>query len=102
MKLVEIDDRGLTTCVNNPMIIDDESYSKLRVMSNLDNVMNEILKTPMSDAEKWTLYSQVLQKYLNHAKISSRKIDTNILPVNNNNESNRFPVDEQALNKRTT
>lgn len=47
----------------------------------------------MSDGEKWTLYSQALQKYLNHTKISTRKNDANILPVNNN-ESNRFPVEE--------
>lgn len=86
MKLVEVDDNSLSTCTNNNnMHIDDSSYSKPRVLSTLDNVMNGILEGKMSDADKWLLYSQALQRYLNHAKINSRKADSNFVsPVSKN------------------
>lgn len=83
MKLVEIDDNALSPCANSSVHIDDESYSKPRVLSTLDNVMNKVLRAQISDADKWMLYSQTLQKYLNHAKVNSRKSDCNFAyPVN--------------------
>lgn len=83
MKLVEIDDINISSCANNNVHIDDNSYSKPYVMSALDNAMNEILSTPISDGDKWKLYSQTLQRYLNHSKFTSRKIDTDFsYPVN--------------------
>lgn len=82
MKLIEVDDRTLLSCNNN---IDDESYSKPRVLSTLDDVMNEILRAQISDADKWRLYSQALQRYLNHTKLSSRKKDSDLVIPNDTN-----------------
>lgn len=77
MKLVEIDNDDISTHTNNSRI-NDEEYAKPHVLSPLDNIMNKILKTPfISDGEKWRQYSQALQRYLNHVKITSRKIDYN-------------------------
>lgn len=77
MKLVEIDENNFSSYSNNAAQIDDDSYSKPRVMPTLDSAMNEILRAPISDGDKWKLYSQTLQRYLNHAKFTARKIDTN-------------------------
>lgn len=72
MKLVEIDDNTTSTCNNTRT--DDENYTKPFVLSTLDNIMNEILRTPISDSDKWRLYSQALHKYLNHVKITTRNV----------------------------
>jgi len=78
MKLVEIDDRDIPMLTNNNNSIDDENYTKPRVLSSLDDIMNKILKIPdISDLEKWKLYSQALNRYLNHAKITSRNMTNN-------------------------
>lgn len=75
MKLIEIDDNNISSnAYNNDRYIDDEDYSKPRVLPTLDNIMNEILRTAnISDVDKWRLYSQALQRYLNHLKIASKK-----------------------------
>lgn len=71
MKLIEVDDNTVHTRGDNNTYIDDEHYVKPRVLSTLDDIMNEILKTPsISDVDKWQLYSQALQRYLNHVKIT--------------------------------
>lgn len=78
MKLIEIDDNNISSYSNNNSCVDDENYSKPRTLSSLDNIMNEILRAPIiSDADKWVLYSQALQKYLNRVKISSQKSSYN-------------------------
>lgn len=95
MKLVEIADNMHTACSNIPRI-DDDSYLKPRVLSTLDSVMSEILRAPISDGDKWTLYSQSLQKYLNHAKVTTKKPDCNFSYSPNNKET--IPVDEETFN----
>lgn len=73
MKLIEINDNNSPSYVNNNINVDDENYSKPRVLSTLDNIMNEILNKPISDSDKWQLYSQALQRYLNHVKYGTQK-----------------------------
>lgn len=78
MKLIEIDDNSNNLIANNSSCIDDENYSKPRVLSILDSIMNKILTTPsISDVDKWKLYSQALHRYLNYVKITSQKNDYN-------------------------
>lgn len=89
MKLVEIDDSNISSNVINNSRIADEDYSKPFVLSTLDNVMNEILKAPMSDFDKWQLYSQTLQRYLNRVKVTSRKTEPNFTYPENNEERKR-------------
>lgn len=98
MKLVEIDDNNLSPSGNIGVIIDDNSYSKPRVMSTLDNVMNEILRAPITDSDKWKLYSQALQRYLNHSKNISKKNDRNISCPINNDGNKGIPVEENSFN----
>lgn len=100
MRLVEIDGINSSTCANYGNRIDDDSYSKPCVMSTLDNAMNEILMAPMPDGEKWKLYTQTLQRYLNHSKFNSRKIDSNFsYPKNNNGSKNiTFQPAENSFN----
>lgn len=84
MKLIEIDDINVPSPANNSINIDDENYSKPRVLSTLDNIMNEILSKPIiSDVDKWQLYSQALQRYLNHVKHTSQRLNYNPLPPEN-------------------
>lgn len=77
MKLVEIDE-NISSCIPKNERIDDEKYLKPCVLSALDSVMSEILNAPISDVEKWGLYSQTLQKYLNRIKFSSKEINSNV------------------------
>lgn len=100
MRLVEIDDISSSTCANYDNRIDDDSYSKPCVMSTLDNAMNEILLAPMPDGEKWKLYTQTLQRYLNHSKFNARKIDSNFsLPEKDNGSRNiTFQPAENSFN----
>lgn len=98
MKLVEIDDNNLSPTGNIGVILDDNSYSNPRVMSTLDNAMNEILRAPMSDGDKWKLYSQALQRYLNHSKNISRKNDRNSSCPINNDGNKGVPAEESAFN----
>lgn len=95
MKLVEIDDNMHTSCSNVPRI-DDDSYLKPSVLSTLDGIMNEILRAPISDGDKWTLYSQALQKYLNHAKVTTKKPDCNFSYSPNKKEA--IPGPEETFN----
>lgn len=70
MKLVEIDDIPQSTS-HNHVLLSDEQFTAPRTLSMLDNYMKIILeRTDISDGEKWQLYSQTLQKYLNHMKRS--------------------------------
>lgn len=92
MKLVEIDDNNILSYANNNSRVDDEDYSKPRVLSTLDNDMNEILRAAISDVDKWQLYSQTLQRYLNRVKVTSRKIDSNS-SYPENNEKNKREMD---------
>lgn len=93
MQLVEIGDMAQPTRTNNNIYADDESYSKPRVLSSLDNIMNEILKAPMSDGDKWKLYSQALHRYLNHAKFASRNTDHNISQTVGDNETDPSAIE---------
>lgn len=90
MKLIEIDGSSSSSYSNNDTIhLDDQNYSKARVLSTLDNSMNEILKSQTtSDADKWFLYSQVLHKYLNHIKYITQKPNhSSPIPENANNNT---------------
>lgn len=92
MKLIEVDDINIEPHGNSNHI-DDENYSKPRVLSPLDNVMNEILHTSfISDAEKWRVYSQALQRYLNHVKITSKKINYSTPYPDTNNKNISIPA----------
>lgn len=86
MKLVEINDNNNSSYANTSKFIDDEVYSKPRNLSSLDDAMNEILRSPISDVEKLQLYSQALQKYLNHIKVTARNIEPSISYPKNNKE----------------
>lgn len=99
MKLVEIDDTNLSPCTNNGTHIDDDSYTKPCVMSTLDNAMNEILRAPISDGDKWKLYSQALRRYLSHSKFTSRKFDDNVsYPITVNESRNKDTSAENLFN----
>lgn len=76
MKLVELDDISQPNkdFHHNTWPISDESYSKPYVLSSLDHLMEGILrKSGISDIDKWQLYNQSLQKYLNFVKVQSKK-----------------------------
>lgn len=107
MKLIEIGDNNISShAYNNDRYIDDEDYSKPRVLPTLDNIMNEILSAAnISDVDKWRLYSQALQRYLNQLKIASKKNADEIksrhdhnstYPEKNNN--NHFQTLEDTFN----
>lgn len=75
MKLVEIDDNSQLSSLSMPT---DENFSTPRILSILDNSMNGILnRHDINDGEKWTLYNQVLQRYLNHIKKLNAKNSVN-------------------------
>lgn len=96
MRLIEMDDNGNTTQVyaNSNNQIDDDNFLKPRVLSTLDNVMSEILKTQnTTDVDKWYLYSQALQKYLNYVKMNSKKVDNNSSYPDNNSKIIQQPED---------
>lgn len=81
MKLVEVDDISSTNedTHQHRHKVSDENYSKPYVLSSLDQLMSDILsKKGISDVEKWQLYSQSLQKYLNFVKTLSEKSQTSI------------------------
>lgn len=99
MRLVEIDDTNSSTYANYGTRIDDSSYSKPYVMSNLDNAMNEILKASIPDGEKWRLYSQTLQRYLNHSKFSTRNSDISITKNNCGDKHTPFQPAEISFNR---
>lgn len=78
MKLVELESEDRFN--NNNKIhqgactLSDGAYTKPHVLPALDRLMDEILqKTGISDADKWQLYNQTLQKYLNFVKVTSEK-----------------------------
>lgn len=66
MKLVNIDDNDMP--MNHPLPgiqYHDEYYTKPKVLFNLDMQMSEILsRKDLTDDEKLSLYTQILQKYL--------------------------------------
>lgn len=72
MKLVDIDDDNVTHQViesTYQTLPSDYNFTAPRVLSILDNSMSEILNCrDMDDSEKWILYNQTLQKFLNYMK----------------------------------
>lgn len=101
MKLIEIDNDNIAPHANSNCI-NDEEYPKPHVLSPLDNIMNKILKAPfISDGEKWSLYNQALQRYLNHVKIATKKIDYNNTSYSENrgkDDYNSSPAVEDTFN----
>lgn len=100
MKLVAIDDISHHPDDQSYLSLpSDEKFSAPRILSMLDNSMNTILnRSDINDGEKWTLYNQTLQRYLNHMK----KTHTQHSLHNNNQSStqdqrNRTP---EAFNTR--
>lgn len=66
MKLVSIDEPHHITKEYN-LQLPDEYFTNPNVLFNLDGQMTHILsRQDLPDSEKWTMYSQVLQKYLRH------------------------------------
>lgn len=79
MRLVEIDnDFSNDHSMNQSKLnSDDEKYTQPKVLSTLDKMMDEILRqNGLCDADKWTLYNQVLRRYLVNVK---NKKDASIL-----------------------
>lgn len=70
MKLVEIDDvTHSSACSPDQLLPSDQNFVASRILSILDKSMNSILnRRDIDDGEKWVLYNQTLQKYLNHMK----------------------------------
>lgn len=68
MKLVELrrEDARVIPSVHGDMTVSDDNYSKPKVLSLLDKQMSVILQNDnKSDFDKWSLYKQTLQRYLN-------------------------------------
>lgn len=91
MKLVEIDDNSqVPTDQSYLSLPSDENVTAPRILSILDNFMNAILnRHDINDGEKWTLYNQALQRYLNHIKKS------NVQNSVNQQSPNNIPFDDQ-------
>lgn len=70
MKLVDIDDvTHSSSGPSNHSMPSDDNFITPRILSLLDNAMNDILnRSDVDDGEKWILYNQSLQRYLNHMK----------------------------------
>lgn len=67
MKLVPVDD--ISHSAVDQSHLPDENFTASRILSILDDSMNAILnRNDINDGEKWTLYNQTLQRYLNHMK----------------------------------
>lgn len=93
MRLVEIDNElNNEHSLNQSKILhSDEKYAEPRVLSALDNMMNNILKQKdMSDSDKWTLYNQVLQRYLALVKKKDKDVIENKYDSNNEFETSRW------------
>lgn len=73
MKLVDIDDDVVQPSIkpSYQSHVTDFNFTSPRMLSLLDNSMNEILnRRDMDDGEKWTVYNQTLQRFLNYMKKS--------------------------------
>lgn len=71
MKLVDIDDDISHTSIasTQQLLPTDDNFTAPRMLSILDNSMNSILnRHDIDDGEKWALYNQTLQRYLNYMK----------------------------------
>lgn len=92
MRLVEMDSDNIDN--HSIMRFDssqsEEKYADPKVLSTLDKAMCEILKNnDINDADKWTLYNQVLQRYLSFAK---KKVD-NKTNINIKKKTCEIPLD---------
>lgn len=75
MKLVECNDNDDTTSSTNIRVslskpLADGGYTKPFHLFNLDCAMRKILEENIPDREKWKLYYQTLNKYLNYSKFN--------------------------------
>lgn len=93
MQLVELDSEKRIRDGQFSTLPLDKNYAAPRVLSTLDGLMSEILNTSnTSDSDKWTLYNQTLQRYLNYAKHN----------INNLNQSqHNEPVQQPNANQET-
>lgn len=74
MKLVELDNGHLENNMQCSSLLSDSNYTAPRVFSTLDELMNKILNAAdLSDNDKWILYNQTLQRYLNYMKNINRQ-----------------------------
>lgn len=102
MKLVEIDndssnDKSVIRCEITPS---DARYAEPKVLTVLDEAMNEILKeNDLNDSDKWTVYNQVLQRY--QAFLKNRSDGDAFSIVSNKSENplelNRSMSDESGV-----
>lgn len=86
-------------CSTKPL---DTNYAAPRVLSTLDELMNEILnRCDMSDSDKWKLYNQALQRYLifvkhtnsrNQSKQSETPTEQNRTISENNHRFDSFSL----------
>lgn len=68
MKLIDIDETT-PTHPSNDLHQSDANFVTPRTLSMLDGAMNDILnRCDIPDGEKWILYNQTLQKFLNYMK----------------------------------
>lgn len=96
MKLVDIDDMSHHSANQSYLALpSDEKFTASRTLSMLDNSMNAILnRSDINDGEKWALYNQTLQRYLNHMR-KTQKSNTQQFPrniqFNDEDQSNHTP-----------
>lgn len=87
MKLVPFDDDSAMNRTHSDGL-SDKHFVTPRVLSTLDGVMNEILRrSDLNDGDKWRLYNQSLQRYLNFVKRNQQKNDSVITPNHRKNAS---------------
>lgn len=75
MRLVEIGDDISQPPDEQPYLSQpsDDKFTAPRTLSMLDNSMNSILnRSDIDDGEKWKLYHQILQRYLNHMRTTQK------------------------------
>lgn len=85
MKLVDIDDDTTRSSSLQPS---DSEFMTPRILSTLDGSMNEILsRRDIDDSEKWILYNQTLQKFLNYMKKHVYQINHTHRTYNKNSET---------------
>lgn len=96
MKLVDIDEVSQT---DSPHLLppSDDNFSASRKLSILDNFMSDILnRRDIGDGEKWMLYNQSLQRFLNYMKQArTSNLNTNHTIETKFNESKLNTEDQQ-------
>lgn len=84
MKLVPLDDTTYSSAGQSHL--SDENFTAPRILSILDTSMKAILnRNDINDGDKWTLYKQTLQRYLNQIK-KNHTTNSNVQQLPQKNE----------------